>query len=193
MSLVSSNKDNCQYESVFALTWELINSLESNCSGKLATISDQSFTSFAAAAKAGAVHWASHHVTSKDQLAGALVGFELAVSSTGYKTSVYFIQDVTARRGRSKFDASKILEIDLEDASENGEFTKAQLTISSQGIALVFDEHSDYVSEDNKGQPIWIERNNGEINVVVFDDINNEEPTHVISLEGARNTARREG
>lgn len=185
-------KEKSQYSSLAPLTWELINSLESNCYGRVATVFEKNHSSFDDAVDAGAVYWGNHHITSKDQLAGVLVGFELSNNGSAAKPDIYFLKD-DKKSNKKGFESNKVFEIDLEDASDNGEFTKAQLTISNQGIAIVFDGHSDYVSEDDKGQPLWIERNDGEIHVVVFDDINNEEPTHVISLEGARNTARREG
>lgn len=185
-------KNKSQYSSLAPLSWELINSLESNCSGKVATVFEKSHSSFAAAVEAGDVYWGNHHITTKDQLAGVLAGFELLSSGFTVKPDIYFLKD-DLRANKKGFNSSRVFDVDLEDASENGEFTRAQLTISSQGIAIVFDGHSDYVSEDDKGQPLWIERNDGEIHVVIFDDINSEEPTHVISLEGARNEARREG
>lgn len=58
------------------------------------------------------------------------------------------------------------------------------------GIALRFDGYSDVSSEDDIGTPIYIEHYEGELIVRVYADINNEEPTHHISLAGAKNSAR---
>ena len=46
--------------------------------------------------------------------------------------------------------------------------------------------------EDGYGCPVFLERWEGELRVVVFADINSEDPTHIISLEGARESKRKQ-
>jgi hypothetical protein len=58
------------------------------------------------------------------------------------------------------------------------------------GVSMYFNGYSDCCSDDNIGAPVYIEQYNGELRVLVYSDINQEEPTHVISMEGARNTKR---
>jgi hypothetical protein len=38
-----------------------------------------------------------------------------------------------------------------------------------------------------------LESVNGHLRVIIWADINAEDPTHIIDLEGARETARKEG
>jgi hypothetical protein len=58
------------------------------------------------------------------------------------------------------------------------------------GIALHFDGYSDCCSTDDNGTPVYIEKYDGDLRVIVYADINHEDPTHVISLQGARNEKR---
>jgi hypothetical protein len=57
---------------------------------------------------------------------------------------------------------------------------------SNLGIALHFAGYGDCTSNDNSGQPVYIEKYEGRLLVRVYGDINSENPTHLISLEGAR-------
>jgi hypothetical protein len=58
------------------------------------------------------------------------------------------------------------------------------------GIALHFNGYSDCCSKGDNGTPVYIEKYNGDLRIIVYSDINREEPTHIISLEGARNDKR---
>lgn len=46
--------------------------------------------------------------------------------------------------------------------------------------------YSVYDSQDGYGYPIILEVYDGEVRLIVWADINSENPTHTISLEGAR-------
>ena len=59
-------------------------------------------------------------------------------------------------------------------------------------LLLKFDGHGDHDSPDGEGHPVMIEFYDGQVRVVVYADVNDENPTHVIPLEGARESARRE-
>lgn len=52
--------------------------------------------------------------------------------------------------------------------------------------------YGDLVSDDGKGYPVALEMVDGKLRLVIWGDINNEDPTHVIDLEGAREDARRD-
>ncbi|MBE8232311.1 MAG: hypothetical protein HAW67_01150 [Endozoicomonadaceae bacterium] len=56
---------------------------------------------------------------------------------------------------------------------------------SSVGISVHIDGYSDHCSNDDNGTPIYIEKYNNELRLVAFGDINQEDHTHLISLEGA--------
>jgi len=58
------------------------------------------------------------------------------------------------------------------------------------GLALHFDGYSDFCSQDNNGTPIYIESFNDELRVIIYGDINQEDPTHIISLENAHISKR---
>jgi len=57
---------------------------------------------------------------------------------------------------------------------------------SNIGIALHFSGYGDCTSNDNSGQPVYIEKYEGRLLVRVYGNINSPNPTHSISLEGAR-------
>jgi len=57
---------------------------------------------------------------------------------------------------------------------------------SNLGLALIIEGYGDCSTKDHCGPPIFIEKHEDEVTLHVYADINNEEPTHSISLEGAR-------
>ena len=72
---------------------------------------------------------------------------------------------------------------DNEDNDEIG----VELFFAENGIVISFDDLEDY----NYGGPVFIELVDGEIRVSVWSDINQEDPTHQISLAGARKSERK--
>ena len=52
--------------------------------------------------------------------------------------------------------------------------------------------YGDYYSDDDAGTPILLEVNNGVVQLVVWSDINQQDPTHVIKLEDAREDKRKD-
>ncbi len=52
--------------------------------------------------------------------------------------------------------------------------------------------YGDYDSVDGQGAPILIEFRDGIPYVIIFDDINNPNPSHIISLEKASEKLRKE-
>lgn len=58
-------------------------------------------------------------------------------------------------------------------------------------IEIGAEGYSDYNSADDTGAPIEINNDGGELSVSLWTDINNEDPTHVVSLSGARNECRK--
>ncbi|GGB52987.1 hypothetical protein GCM10011607_11860 [Shewanella inventionis] len=78
------------------------------------------------------------------------------------------------------------------DNDELGDVEGYVVNNTGLGLALHFDGYSDHCSADNTGIPVYLEKYEGELRVLVYADINQEEPTHVISLEGAHVTKRNE-
>lgn len=50
--------------------------------------------------------------------------------------------------------------------------------------------YGDYCSKEGEGIPVIIEQFQGTLRVVIWANINEEEPTHIISLEKAKETWR---
>jgi hypothetical protein len=67
---------------------------------------------------------------------------------------------------------------------------KGKANIFPIGFSFQFDGYTDNCSEDNLGETLLITRENGTLFVTVFASVNQEEPTHRISLEDARNENR---
>lgn len=88
----------------------------------------------------------------------------------------------------------RIVDVVLEDQYEQGDSTKGSLIINDTGISIRLNGYSDCSTNDDHGVPVYIEKYNGSVRLIVFADINREEPTHVIShvisLDGAKNINR---
>lgn len=81
----------------------------------------------------------------------------------------------------------------LRDGDAYDDKTKeVKVTVHSSevGLEVRIDGYSDCSSNDSEGAPIYLEKYEDEMFLRVFSDINCEEPTHSISLNGARNTKR---
>ena len=79
-------------------------------------------------------------------------------------------------------------------ADEERETIKGRVEINNEFCAtLHFDGYSDCASDDTGGAPVYIENWDGDIRLFIFSDINNEEPTHTVSLAGAKIENRHPG
>lgn len=65
-----------------------------------------------------------------------------------------------------------------------------RLEVSPRSIGLSADGYGVYGASEGDGTPVLIELHEGELRVIVFADINREEPTHIIPLGGAREAQR---
>lgn len=74
-----------------------------------------------------------------------------------------------------------------DDSDENSESIDCRLSVESGTLWVGLDGFTDYSCGDDKGLPLCLEQWKGEVNVRIYGDVNSEEPTHSISLEGARN------
>jgi hypothetical protein len=59
------------------------------------------------------------------------------------------------------------------------------------GIEISPAGYGDALSQDGKGTPIYLELWEGKLQLVVWDDINKEDPSHIINLEGAKESERK--
>ncbi len=78
----------------------------------------------------------------------------------------------------------------LKDLADNGMQIKGYIENNNQTLAIHIDGYSDYCSNDDNGTPIYLELFNGKLQLIVYSDINQEDPTHIISLENCRNEKR---
>ena len=67
---------------------------------------------------------------------------------------------------------------------------KVTIKTSKQGIFILPEGYGDYDSFEGQGTPILIEQCRGVVRVVVWGDINDMEPTHIVDIEGAKEDNR---
>lgn len=77
---------------------------------------------------------------------------------------------------------------DLEDHNDN---VSGFVNIGVDGLGINFSGYSDFISDDDEGTPIVIECLDGNVGVYLFSDINDEDSTHDMFLDGAKNEARK--
>jgi hypothetical protein len=61
---------------------------------------------------------------------------------------------------------------------------------NGRNLLIGFKGYGDLPSTKDDGYPVLLEVCNGRLRLVVWADINQEDPTHEIDLEGARESAR---
>lgn len=65
-----------------------------------------------------------------------------------------------------------------------------RLAVSPNGVSLYAEGYGDCTAAAGHGTPVFIELYKGELRVIVWADINREDPTHIVSLAGAREDQR---
>lgn len=60
----------------------------------------------------------------------------------------------------------------------------------NENILIRAKGYGDFCSADGEGYPILIEQGNGVLRVVIWGDINQEDPTHIIELGDAKESNR---
>jgi len=85
------------------------------------------------------------------------------------------------------------LKVELKDTWSN-DSTKipCDLEFDSGTIWIRPEGYGDCSSQNGYGWPIKIEYYSGSIRVCVWSDINNDDPTHVIFLDGAKESLRKQ-
>ncbi|WP_054578141.1 hypothetical protein [Vibrio alginolyticus] len=79
----------------------------------------------------------------------------------------------------------------LNDHSpEGGEPISGSVVLGHDGVEIKLKGFSDATSKDNKGTVAFLEQHDNQVLLRAYSDVNREDPTDAISLEGARNTAR---
>lgn len=89
------------------------------------------------------------------------------------------------------------MKFELQDGAEghdgNRIVIEVELEKNGYGLAIKPSGFGDHCSEDGYGYPVLIELFEGKLRVIVWDDINEEEPSHVIDLAGAKESNRKDG
>ena len=74
----------------------------------------------------------------------------------------------------------------LNDADpESSETLQVRVTANDSAISIFPAGHGDFSSADGHGCPVFLELYQGRLRLIVFADINSQEPT-IIDLESAR-------
>lgn len=76
----------------------------------------------------------------------------------------------------------------LECQHQEGPDLGAEVSVNRHGIFVRFDGYG--CATDDDGECVLIEQLNGVPRVIVWSDINEEDPTHLIELDAAAQTAR---
>ena len=84
---------------------------------------------------------------------------------------------------------SKNISVVLKDNEGDGE-GKLNILVGDHFLLIRPEGYGDHCSVDGDGYPIGIEFNNGKPRVLIWGDINKEDTTQVIELEGAKETVR---
>jgi hypothetical protein len=66
------------------------------------------------------------------------------------------------------------------------------ISMSDAFIEIGIDGYGEKEGNVGDGSPVVLEKYEGKLRLIVFADINKDEPTHIISLEGALESARNE-
>lgn len=65
-----------------------------------------------------------------------------------------------------------------------------RLAVSPNGVSVYAEGYGDCTSAAGHGSPVFIEVYKGELRLVVWADINREDPTHIIPLGNAQEDRR---
>jgi hypothetical protein len=66
----------------------------------------------------------------------------------------------------------------------------ATVNFDPVGISVQFDDYGDATSQDGYGVPLLLEVYDSELRAIIWSNISEEDPTHKISLEGAKEIDR---
>ena len=69
--------------------------------------------------------------------------------------------------------------------------TKGRVEANGGSIHIFLDGYGDCGTEPGHGCPIVLERYDGKCSIIIWADINSEDPTHKIDLSGALETFRK--
>ena len=83
-----------------------------------------------------------------------------------------------------------IIDITLIDQSESKKKLPAKVDLRGGQISVWLAGHGDAGSMNAASRPILVELYDGEARTIVWSDIRQEDPTHIISMDGAKEERR---
>jgi hypothetical protein len=83
------------------------------------------------------------------------------------------------------------MDFKLIDHGEGRKPARGSVHENPGGLDIRVEGYGSNISGDGNGCPIFLEKWEGKLRLIVWADINSEEPTHIIDLEGARESARK--
>lgn len=75
---------------------------------------------------------------------------------------------------------------------ETGKTVNGKVVAENYGLEIFIEGYGNYSCESGQGSPLFLEIWDGELRAVLWSNINEEDPTHVVSLEKAREDSRDE-
>jgi hypothetical protein len=83
----------------------------------------------------------------------------------------------------------KVLNVRIKD--ETGGTQSIRIEAHDRSILICPEGYGEKSAKDGEGAPIMIEKYDGKLRVIVWSDINLEDPTHTIEMEGAKEDNRK--
>ena len=88
-----------------------------------------------------------------------------------------------------KPEPQKYIDARIKDVS--GKSHDIRIEVWPQSILIRPEGYGEKTVVDGQGSPIMIENYDGRLRVIIWGDINREDPTHIINMEGAREDKRK--
>ena len=83
------------------------------------------------------------------------------------------------------------ISLNIKDADGGKWVLPVTLHLNNLGLAIQAEGYGEMTAAEGQGLPIYLEYLDQKLRLLVWADINDEEPTHVIDMEGAREHNRR--
>lgn len=83
------------------------------------------------------------------------------------------------------------MKFELRDQYDGSKTLKGEVESVGGFLAIRVDGYGDHCSNDGEGHPVILELFEGKLRLAVWDDINQEDCTMLIGLEGAKESLRK--
>lgn len=92
----------------------------------------------------------------------------------------------------NSFNQEQVTPFVLHDCGRGQGHVEGKIRFFLTGIEIFIDGYGTKTMQDGHGSPVYIEFYEGSLRVLVWSDINQEDPTHAIALLGAKENKRRD-